>query len=152
MSTFGPTNPGQGNERERPAPGDPEAQFYPPRDDQEQPRQNTSGYGYGPGYPPDMDPDGFARYRGGWQGRPGWQPWAGGGFYYRRRHFPFWGVLLLILLAALFIKPVLTFTFALAGLAFVVLLFLLPFALLAMLLRHHYGWRRWGGWGRWGRW
>jgi hypothetical protein len=155
MSTFDPTNAGPGSERERPAPGDPEAQFYPPRDDQGQPRQNTSGYGYGygPGYPPDMDPDGFARYQGGWHGRPGWQPWAGGGFYYRRRRFPFWGVLLLFLLAALLIKPVLTFTFALAGLAFVILLFLLPFALLAMLLHHHYGWRRWGGgWGRWGRW
>lgn len=153
MSTFDPNNPEQGSSRERPEPGDPEARFYPPytsADSQQQGHQNYSGYGYG--CPPDMDPDGFARYQGGWQGRPGWQPWAGGGFYYRRRRFPFWGVLLLIVLAILLIKPVLTFTFALAGLAFVILLFALPFAILGMLLRHHYG-RGWGGgWGRWHRW
>ncbi|HEY7349959.1 MAG TPA: hypothetical protein VH599_16700 [Ktedonobacterales bacterium] len=156
MSTVDPTNPGQGSARERPEPGDPEAQFYPPHDpanDQEQARQHYSGYGSGYGYQPDMDPDGFAHHQGGWQGRPGWQPWAGGGFYYRRRRFPFWGILLLIVLVALLIKPLLTFTFALAGLAFVILLFLLPFAILGMILHHHYGWRGWGGgWGRWGRW
>jgi hypothetical protein len=152
MSTFDPNNPGTGSNRERPEPGDPEAQFYPPPgagDAQEQARQHYSGYGYGPGCPPDMDPDGFARYRGGWRGRPGWQPWAGGGFYYRRRRFPIWGILLLIVLVALFIKPVLTFTFALAGLAFIVLLCLLPFAILAMILRHYYGGQHWGRWGRW---
>ncbi len=153
MSTFDPTNPGQGSNRERPEPGDPEAQFYPPfgaGDDQEQAHQHSSGYGYGPGFQPGMDPDGFARYQGGWQGRPGWQPWAGRGFYYRRRRFPFWGVLLLILLVALFIKPALTFTFALAGLGFIILAFMLPFAILAMILRHHHGRGPWGGgWGRW---
>lgn len=156
MSTFDPNNPGQGSNRERPEPDDPEAQFYPPSGsagDQEQARQHYTGYGSGPSCPPGMDPDGFARYHGGWHGGPGWQPWAGGGFYYRRRRFPIWGILLVILLAALLIKPLLTFTFALAGLAFIVLLCLLPFAILGMLLHHHYGWRGWGGgWGRWRRW
>lgn len=154
MSTFDPKNPGQGSERERPEPGDPEARFYPPYssgEDEEQARQNNSGYGYGPGYQPDMDPDGYAR-QSGWYGRPGWQPWAGRGYYYRRRRFGFWPILLAILLAALLIKPLLTFTFALAGLAFVMLLILLPFAILAMIMRHYYGPRRWGGWGPWGRW
>lgn len=160
MSTYDPTNTGTSNNRERPEPGDPEAQFYPPNDaanDQEQARQQSTGYGpgagYGPGFQPDMDPDGFARYGHGWHGGPGWQPWAGRGFYYRRRRFPFWGILLAILLIALFIKPVLQFTFALAGFAFVVLLVLLPFIILAMIFNHHYGWHRWGGgWGRWRRW
>jgi hypothetical protein len=159
MSTFDPTNTGQGTNRERPEPGDPEAQFYPPNDatnTQEEARQHYSGYGPGPGFQPDMDPDGFARYGRGWYGGPGWQPWAGRGFYYRRRRFPFWGILLAIVLIALFIKPVLQFTFALAGFAFVVLLFMLPFLILAMILNHHYGWHRWnrwgGGWGPWRRW
>src|SRR5579871_4397857 len=75
MSTFDPTNAGQGGNRERPEPGDPEAQFYPPpgaSNDQEQDRQNYTGYGYGPGYRPDMDPDGFARQQGaGKAGRAG---------------------------------------------------------------------------------
>lgn len=159
MSTFDPTNAGPGSNRERPEPGDPEAQFYPPSgaaDDQEQARQQYTGYGYGPGYRPD-DPDGFARqqggWQGGWQGRPGWQPWAGGGFYYRRRRFPIWGILLAIVLIALLIKPALTFTFALAGLAFVILAFLLPFLILAIILNHFAGGRHWGsGWGRWRGW
>ncbi|HLW00627.1 MAG TPA: hypothetical protein VKT82_18365 [Ktedonobacterales bacterium] len=156
MSTFDPTNAGQGGNRERPEPGDPEAQFYPPpgaSNDQEQDRQNYTGYGYGPGYRPDMDPDGFARQQGGWQGRPGWQPWAGGGFYYRRRHFPIWGIVLAIVLVALLIKPALMFTFALAGLAFVILAFLLPFIILAMIFNHLYGRHYWGGgWRRWRGW
>lgn len=154
MSTFDPTNAGQGSNRERPEPGDPEAQFYPPpgaSDDQGQAHQNYTGYG--PGYRPDVDPDGFAHQQWGWQCRPGWQPWAGGGFYYRRRRFPFWGILLVIVLVALLIKPALTFTFALAGLAFVILAFMLPFLILAMILNHFYGNRYWGGgWRRWRGW
>jgi hypothetical protein len=151
MSTFDSQNPGQGSNRERPEPGDPEAQFYPPSgdaNDQGQARQHYTGYG--PGWQPGMDPDGFARSQGGWYGRPGWQPWAGRGFYYRRRRFPFWGIVLAIVLLALFIKPVLTFTFALAGLGFVILAFLLPFLIIGMILRHYYGRGPWGGgWGRW---
>ncbi len=152
MNPFDPTNAGN---RERPEPGDPEAPFYPPFTpvgDQENPNQGGAGpnYGYGPGYRPDMDPDGFANGYGGWRGRPGWQPWAGGGYYRRRRH-GFWPILLMILLVALLIKPVLTFTFALAGLAFVILFCLLPFVILGLILSRAFGWRRpWGGgWGRW---
>ena len=152
MSTFDPTNAGQGSNRERPEPGDPEAQFYQnsgAADDQT--RQHHTGYG--PGWQPGMDPDGFAHQQGGWQGRPGWQPWAGGGFYYRRRRFPIWGILLAIVLVALLIKPALTFTFALAGLAFVILAFLLPFLILALILNHFYGGNHWGGGpGRWRGW
>ncbi len=156
MSTFDPTNTGQGSNRERPEPGDPEAQFYPPpdsADDQQQTYQNYTGYGYGAGYRPDADPDGFARQQNGWQGGPGWQPWAGGGFCYRRRHFPIWGIILVILLMVLLFKPALTFTFALAGLAFVILAFMLPFLILGLILNHFYGRRYWGGgWRGWRGW
>jgi len=155
MNTFDPSNPVNGGNRERPAPGDPEAPFYPPdppAGGQEQSYQHGYGYGYGYGYRPDMDPDGFIGQRGGWQWQPGWQPWARGGYYWHRRH-NFWVVLLLVVLAILLIKPLLTLTFALAGLAFVILLFLLPFAILGIILHHYFGWRSWGGgWGRWHRW
>jgi hypothetical protein len=60
----------------------------------------------------------------------------------------------MIVLAILLIKPVLTFTFALAGFAFVMLLFLLPFVILGLILSYFFGWghRGWGGRGPWGRW
>ena len=165
MDTFDPQNT---SNRERPAPDDPEAPFYTPNSqtgNNTAGAQRNTGYGPGFGYRPEMDPDGFANQAGGWQGgpgwrggpgwqgRPGWQPWSGG--YYRYRHgHNFWKVLLLILLVALLIGPVLRFTFALAGFAFVVLLLALPFVILGLILSHFFGWghRGWGGGGHWHRW
>lgn len=143
MNNFGQPDTGTSDNRERPAPGDPEAPFYSSQSS----NANQGQYqhtGYGPG--PDMDPDGFGNPRG-WQ-QPGWQPWARGPYYRRRSPWGFWKILLVILLIALLIKPVLHFAFALAGLGFLILLILLPFAILGLLLRHYYGWGR--GWGRWG--
>jgi len=152
MNTFDPSNPEQTSNRERPAPDDPEAPFYQSQGRHNPGQHPSPGYS-GFGYPPDMDPDGFAHQQSGWRGRPGWQPWAGGGYSYRRqRRFGFWPVLLVIVLLALFIPPFSHFLFGLVGLGFLVLLILLPFAILRMLLRHRYGWRRqrWHRWNQWG--
>jgi hypothetical protein len=153
MSTFDENNPGAAGNRERPAPDDPEAQFYQQQGQHQSgpqgPGQGQHFSGSGFGYPPGMDPDGFAHQ--GWQGpRPGWQPWAGGYGHHRHRHFPFWGILLAILLIALLIKPIMHVAFALVGIGFLFLLILLPFAILAMIFRRHYGWRR--GWHRGQHW
>jgi hypothetical protein len=153
MNTFDPMASGN---RERPAPDDPEAQFYPPYTPVDHQDGQQSGpfqhhhhhhYGYGPD-----DPDGYASPYGGWRGGPQpWQPWAWQGRPWGRRHrgprfLPF---LLLLLLLILFIKPALAFTFALAGLALTILLVLLPFLILGMIFGRHHGWHRhWGqhGW------
>ena len=154
MSTFDDSNPENTGNRERPEPGDPEAQFYQNRDnaDARQHQQHHTGYGFG--YPPGMDPDGFA-HRPGWHGQPGWQPWAGGGGYYHRRHrhFTFLWFLLAIIVIALLFKPLLHAAFGLVGLGFTLLLILLPFIILGVILRALF-WRHWGhrGWRRGGPW
>jgi len=156
---FDDTNPGAAGNRERPAPDDPEAPFYQqqswqrqsgPQGPQHGPYQGQHFSGFG--YPPGMDPDGFAHQ--GWQGpHPGWQSWGDGGWHGHRRHRHwgrFWGIVLAILLIALFIKPIVHVAFFLVGLGFLILLCLLPFAILGMIFRHRYGWRH--GWHRgWGR-
>ena len=161
MNSFDQPNPSAARDRERPAPDDPEAQFYPPytqRASQQSGPQRPYGsgpfgqhhhhhhYGYGP-----EDPDGYARPYGGGPGGPQpWQPWAWQGRTWRRhRPHRFLTFLLVLLLVVLFIKPALAFTFALAGLALTLLLILLPLALLGMFFRHRYGWghhrgRHWG--------
>jgi hypothetical protein len=158
MNTFDPMASG---DRERPAPDDPEAQFYPPYttpvDHQEGPQGGPQSgpfhhhHHHHPGYGPD-DPDGYAHSYGGWRGGPQpWQPWAWQGRPWgRRRHRGphIWKFALLLLLIILFIKPALAFTFALAGLALTILLVLLPFIILGMIFGRHRGWHH--GWGQHG--
>jgi len=161
----GPWN-GYGTDRDRPAPGDPEAAYYDtgaasaegesawrsrrwysdPNDDP----ANAGAWGPQGGYGgiPDSDPlrDSYSTIN------PG--PWTGrAGYPYRRRHRGWKNLLLiagLILLALLLLKPL-----AIAGMVltfvFIVPLILLAFGLgiVGMILRLLFGWIPWGPWSYW---